>query len=364
MGRGANFRGGGFSTADADFPEMGGRRADPPSSRPPQSLATKAAQAAGASSVGSQGGGSDKWSSVFNKPGSSYGDRTRVAAAMPSDYAGSNRGYGRREEVADPRFAGKFGQSAPPRNDARVDQDGFTTVGSAPLPTLGPTKDDIAREKESKEKEKAARKAAREAEEAKKKAEKEAAKAAKEAAAQAAKEAAAQAEVVAKEALDSGLKGDALAEHISGLQSKPTCAALLKCILGFVPEEEVNTLKWSLPEAYGTALKSLCKTTQQQVDTIYVCQQYCHDHKFPKIGPKKSALIQLMFQVLYKYEIVDEYGFSKWRDDESDVAGRVDATVQTTPFMQILFQPEEDEEGSDDDEDEEEEEIDAPRETC
>lgn len=365
---------GGYAASNEDFPEVGMGGA--PSSRPPQSLASKAAASGGS---GTQQASADKWGSVFGKSGrgglsSDSAPAPRQAAMMPDSYGGSDRGGGRRGNDADsdPRFAGKFGKPAPslgPGGDRfgsgrgnMPDRDGFTTVGAAPLPTLGPTKDEVAAEKERKENEKKARKAARDAQLQQEKEEKAAAKAAKDAAIQAEKDAVAAAFNIAKDVYNTGLKGEALAEHISGLSAKPTCGALLTQVLKSLSDDDVNNLKWSTPSEYGSALGSLVKTAKDQLTAIYACQEYCHDKNFPKIGPKKSSLISLMFQVLYKYEIAIENGFSAWQDDdESEVPGRMNATVQTTAFMQLIFEPEEEDENS---EEEEDEEIDAPRETC
>ena len=98
---------------------------------------------------------------------------------------------------------------------------------------------------------------------------------------------------------------------------------------------------------------------------MYTAQRYCAEHKFPKVDikGKSTPLIQLLFTVLYKYEIVNESGFLKWsNDDNEDIPGRIEAVIATTEFMQIIL--EEDEEEEEEDEDAEVEEIDAPRETC
>ena len=151
-----------------------------------------------------------------------------------------------------------------------------------------------------------------------------------------------------------------LQEHVAGLSTKPTAAALLTEILA--TEADVQGLKWSMNEAYGAALGALARdSVKDQVSTLYAVQKYCHANKFPKIGAKKTSLIQMMFQVLYKYEIISEEGFAAWRDDEEeDLPGRVDAVVQTTPFMLIIFAEDEEEEGEEEDD---RDEIDAPMES-
>ena len=61
---------------------------------------------------------------------------------------------------------------------------------------------------------------------------------------------------------------------------------------------------------------------------------------------------------------MSDEGFAAWRDDEDDdneIPGRVDAVVQTTPFMLIIFAEDEEEEGEEDEA--EDDEIDAPMQT-
>lgn len=379
LGRGAGFaasRGlgggggaggaGGFNggASEEAFPEMGASRAEAPSSRPPQSMASKAAAAAGGA-AGTAGEDVGKWGTVFGKRS---GDARGAGAMMPDSYGGSNRGGGFGGD-SDPRFAGKFGSSGGGgvygggSQQQQPRQLGAPARG-APLPTLGPSKSEIEAEKKAKEDEKAAKKAAREEAARIVKEEKAAAAAAKDAAAQAAKDEEEAALLVAKNVYDTGLQGEALAEHISGLSSKPTCAALITHILEALSKEEVQSLKWSMTDNYGAALASLSSSTKAQLAALYSCQQYCHDNWFPKCGPKQSPLISLMFQCLYKYEVVLEGGFSAWADDdESTIPGRMNATVQTTNFMTLLFAAEEEEYDSEADE-EDEDEIDAPQATC
>jgi hypothetical protein len=282
--------------------------------------------------------------------------------------------FKRTAPVGDGRFVpsasrGVMGMSAAPgsvANSAKDDNAGYQRVGpkgaaAVPLPTLGPSADEEAAAKAAKEKEKQAKKAAREEAERKALEEKAAAKAAKEAEIAAAAAAAEAALSVASAVFASRKVGVELAEHTAKLALKPTAAALLTEILKNLSEAEVQALKWCVPAQYGAALKELVGNAKDQLAVIYACQKYCHAHQFPKVGEKKSPLIQLMFQVLYKYDICNEDGFSAWSDDDADLPGRVNATVQTTSFMAVLFEPQE---ADEEDEDAEADEIDAPRETC
>ncbi len=337
---------------------------DPPSSRPPVSMATKAANAA-AAEKGESSGPSDKWSSVFGKSGKGgLSNDAREAGNGQNSFGDAPRfggGYGGRSNDhnaadSDPRFAGKFGAGSGPKEIVR---------DSAPLPTVGPTPAQIAAEKAAKEAEKASKKAAREEAERKVAADKAAAKAAKDAEAAAAAAKAEEALALAKTIVSSGKKGMQLEEHVRGLATKPTAAALLTEVFTQLSTAEVQGLKWCLPAQYGAALRALVKGSKDQLAVIYSCQRYCHANKFPKIAGKSQTtpLIMLMFQVLYKNEICNEEGFAAWQDDDSNVPGRTDATVQTTAFMAVLFEAEEIE-VIDEDDVPEGEEIDAPRETC
>jgi hypothetical protein len=72
-------------------------------------------------------------------------------------------------------------------------------------------------------------------------------------------------------------------------------------------------------------------------------------------------LIEVIFQLLYKNEILEHEAFSKWSDDDNltNITGKKDAAFQTVNFFTVLNEVSDEEY----DEDEEEEEIDAPRET-
>ena len=344
-------------------------------------MASKAAAAAATSSPApAAADDSDKWSSVFGKSGrggasDAYGSGdARGGGGFGGAGGFGNGGGGSRfggSADSDPRFAGKFGGGGGGGGgggyggDARGMGGGGRQASGAPLPTKGPTAAEIAAEKAQKETEKALKKAARDAADAKVAEEKAAARAATEAAKAAATAAADAALNVAKEVFATGKKGVPLEEHVMMLDTKPTGAALLSEVLANLPEADVQGLKWALPNHFGAALSSLVNTPKDQLAVIYACQRYCHSKKFPKVvsGTTPTSLIMLMFQVLYKYEICNEDGFALWNDDEEEQPGRVDALVQTTTFMAVLFEPDE-VEVLDEEDEEEGEELDAPRETC
>lgn len=182
---------------------------------------------------------------------------------------------------------------------------------------------------------------------------------------QAIKEAAIAADMAAqkavKDALSSGLKGDALAKHIAGMEKKPTGSALLTSILAQL-EDKLN-LKWCKADEYGAALKSLLENNvKNQVTALYAVQSHCHNIKFPKIDVKGTSryFIEIVFQMLYQADIIEHAGFMSWLDDENDdVPGKTNAIVQTTSFISFLQEADDDGAG---DEDEDEEDYGAPRE--
>lgn len=268
----------------------------------------------------------------------------------------------------DPRFANRFGGGGGDgygggRGGFGREEQGSRQQQQQQQIDLGPTPEEIA-EKEEKEKAKAAKAAARAeadriAKEAKQKLADE-----KAAAMAAAKELEQAALSAASTVVATGLKGEALATHIQALtgNNKPTGAALLTEVLAKLADGK--SLTWASPTEYGAALSHLVGgKPKEQMAVLFSVQQHCHNVKFPKIDikGKQHALVQLIFQLLYKNEICDDAGFIAWADDveNEEVPGRLNAVVQTTDFMRMLTEVEEEER----DEDEEEDEIDAPRET-
>jgi len=295
-------------------------------------------------------GGGDARSSNFSERGSGGfgGDRGGF---------GGGSSYRRNDDVdSDPRFASRFGSGG---GGSAGGFGGSSAQSSAPMPLLPQkTEEELKAEADAKAA-KANKKAQREEAERKEKEAKEAAAAAKAAAIAAQKEADEKAVKIAASSLASGNKGDALAEYLSGLSEKPTGAALVGEILA--KNSDPNSLKWCGLGEYGSAVKSLIQgQPKEQMRVIYAIQVHCNKHSFPKIDVKgtKRCLIDLIFQLLYKNEVIDDSGFLAWADDDTEVPGRVTAIVQTTEFMRILTDVEVEEY----DEDAEEEEIDAPRE--
>ena len=308
--------------------------------------------ASGSTSTASAGGeGDDKWSSVFKKGGGTSG--------MTFGQAGMGRG-----DSGDSRFAGKFGNSAPPGYSGSSGYSSSSRTSAETEAAWAQDPAEIAREEEAKAA-KLAKKKEKEAAKKKEKAEREAAKAAEEAKKKEELEKTEKAKSIAKQVYSTGLKGDALVEHITGLSEKPTGSTLMREI--FASYGDVNSLKWGADDEYGTALKFLIGTSvKEMVATLNEAQRYCHSIKFPKVEVKGNmkSLFERFFTLFYQRDIVSEDGFSGWADDDDDtVPGRVDAVVQTIAFLRVITKAIEvdEEEGE---EEEEEDEIDAPRETA
>ena len=282
----------------------------------------------------------DKWSNVFSKKNS----------GMTFGQAGMGRG----SVSGDARFAKSFGGDG-------TSSGGYSRSSRETDAAWAQDPAEIAREKQP------LRPRLRRRKRRKKRSEKrearEAAAAAEEAAKQAENEKIERAKQIAKEVYSTGLKGDSIVEHVTSLSEKPTGAAILIEI--FANYDDVKGFKWCTMDEYGSLLRYLIGTdVKQQVTALNETQRYCHNLKFPKVDVKGTmkSLFERFFSLYYQLEIINEDGFSAWQDDDDDtIPGRVDAVVQTTTFMSIIFAVSEDEEG---DEYEEEEEIDAPQETA
>lgn len=157
--------------------------------------------------------------------------------------------------------------------------------------------------------------------------------------------------------LDTGLKGSSLQEHIASLQTKPSASAFLCTLL---KRQSDGNAKWLSAGEFGLSLKYLSSSDiNNQAELLREVEKYCGTYKFPKIDIKGSprSLLEVIFQLLYKDEVVLESSFLKWLDEDSDIPGHTTAIVQTTNFMN-LFRDEDDGDYDDDDDDE----VDAPRE--
>mmetsp|Transcript_424 Transcript_424/g.802 ORF Transcript_424/g.802 Transcript_424/m.802 type:complete len:539 (-) Transcript_424:248-1864(-) len=328
----------------------------------------------GGRSFGDRGSGGfgDRGSGGFgDRRGGGFGDRdrsrdyggrdfgSRYDSGGRSAYASTNRYDTEPEPIDDPRFAGKFGGSAS-RGAPQETQSARPAVPDAALAAIPIV------EKSNKKDTKAAeeRKAAAEAKAAKAAAKAEAERLEAErklAEKEAEKAAIAKQRSIAATLVKGGKKGDSLTNDISELSEKPSGAALVAEILSSlsVPTD----VAWCTPDEYGSALSSLLQdNTKGQMMAIYELQQYCQKISFPKIDTKsgKRAYFEVIFQLFYQFDIVDNTGFQAWFDDEmfDELPGRTDALVQATEFMNWLNEEELEEE----DEDEEIEGLEpAPR---
>ena len=158
-----------------------------------------------------------------------------------------------------------------------------------------------------------------------------------------------------EELLNTELKGEPIKEYAQKMETKPTAASLLKLLL---PKLTDASITWLNDSEYGLVLKYLMGKIDDKVNSLFIIQDYCNRLKFPKIDVKGSqrSLIEVIFQLLFKKEIIDDLSFLQWADDERDSNGRMTAIVHTTNFMQLLTDEEDDEDF------EEEEDVDRPRE--
>lgn len=163
---------------------------------------------------------------------------------------------------------------------------------------------------------------------------------------------------IAKSVVSTNKKGTELQSYIENSPEKPTASAIITVtIANNVPAVGNINYSWLNDSEYGLAIKYLLKEdSTEQVAILFSVQEYCHSIKFPKvmIKEKQRNLIEVIFQILYRNEIVDEKSFLSWVEDDSDSAGRTNAIVQTTSFISVFN--EKDEEFNDD------EDVDADRE--
>lgn len=295
--------------------------------------------------------------------GGGRGDRDGGGYGRDRDGGGGGRrdgggsGYSRREvqeEITDPRFA-KFNLNS--SNDPLPSS---SISNTNKLPT-GPT----AEQQKQAAEEKAAKKAARlEAERIQK--EEADAKAQKEAEIKAEKEKKALdalllAQSAAKDAYASKKLGKELTEFIKNMEVKPTGSTLMAEILNQSTEKDYNC-SWMVNDKFGNALKYLLNDKiQEQSNTLYEVQRFCFTKDFPTIttkSDKKRNVVEIMFQVLYDQEIIDEYGFTDWKDGENEaIPGKIRTLFQVNSFLLWLAEVDED------DEEREEEKIDTLRAT-
>ncbi len=162
------------------------------------------------------------------------------------------------------------------------------------------------------------------------------------------------AEIAAKDAglsaFNTGKKGQELICHIESMEVKPSGAGLVCAILSNSPKliSEYNVIEnhsWCSKSEYGAAVAMLVyENTKAQVDTLYEIQKYCKSINFPKIEvvsdkkTTKKPLVDIIFKLLFKHEVIDHWGFISWCDDsnDNDIPGKLDAITQTTEFINLL----------------------------
>lgn len=140
--------------------------------------------------------------------------------------------------------------------------------------------------------------------------------------------------------LAAGLKGEALTaaarEKASGrLFPAATMAAVLRRIAN------PATDNWHASTEFGHVLKAAAGSSPtDQALLVFGVQQFCAEKSFPKIEVKgtQKRLIEILFNLLLKADLVDLEGFLAWADDTTErvYAGRTDAIVQTTGFVAQL----------------------------
>ena len=296
--------------------------------------------------TGDGGGKDDKWDNVFSKGTAKAGGGD--ARNLPRGDARAAPDDGGFQEA--PKFNRSSARTAPDAELAASMQN--AVISTDKVKKIDPKK--------------AAKAAARAEEEKKKQQEKEAAQAAKDAKMQAEKEALNTAKKLAEDIVAKGIKGSALVKHIEGMETKPQPASLVSVLLSKITDPTASpaaACKWCEKAEYGEALATLNEgSTLKQLFCLYEVQKYFDSIKFPKIEIKgeKKNLIEVVFQVMYTNEIIDNDGFGAWsEDDNEEIPGKLNAVVQTTNFISMLDAVDEEE----DEEEYEDDEVDAVRET-
>lgn len=164
-------------------------------------------------------------------------------------------------------------------------------------------------------------------------------------------------ESCAETCLGSALKGSDLTALIASSVAKTTGSALLSVLLS--KQADPHDFKWYKDTEFGNSLKFLLADKKEdQIEALYVIQAHFHKLNFPKVEIKGVSrnLIDVVFQALYKVEIIDDLSFLDWVEDDNDeVPGKLNAVVQTTQFISFLRE-------SDVQSEDEDDEVDAPRE--
>jgi hypothetical protein len=260
-----------------------------------------------------------------------YGDRGGYTEKR--GFASTNRYETDPEPIDDPRFAGKFtgSNSRTPKVD----------ISSIPTIAVPEKREDPKAEERKAAQEEKLQKAAAKAEAERKAKEEQLAR--KEAELAAIETQMSDAAVL----IASGTKGQDLLDKIKGYETKPAGAALLAALLSTLTS--VDNITWTNPEEYGLPLSALLHgNDREQMLFIYELQKHCYKHNFPRLQTKtgQRSLIDILFQLLYKNDILEASGIMKWWDDEEfdEIPGRSDALVQVTTFVNWLNEEDEEEE--------------------
>jgi len=175
--------------------------------------------------------------------------------------------------------------------------------------------------------------------------------------------------VAAAEAMvDSGVLGAALVTSMGSSDgfAATTAAAL---VTAFLAGQTAASLSYQLfsDDKYGLAMKHLTREsgTQAQVGVLEAVELFCHSQGFVKVSIKSGEkyLIDVLFRLLYAYDLVEEEAFFEWYEggssecsgsgsdgfsDGSRTEVKLKAVMQTTEFFTWLLQ---DAENSGDDDD-------------
>lgn len=105
-------------------------------------------------------------------------------------------------------------------------------------------------------------------------------------------------------------------------------------------------------------------THRFKVQVLIEAQRIAGDLGLPRLSPEAS-LLELVFDGLYRAEVIEEEYFEWWSDANDDTPGKTAALFQVNPFMSWLAEAkvvgeessdDDDDEDGDDDEDEDDDE--------
>lgn len=292
----------------------------------------------------------DKWSNVFKKPSTSSSSQRAAATESSADKSGAQDNY----QTPKINALSISEQTAVNNSNSSIQAKPKDASTSPPIEAVPTT---TKKETAPKEDPKAAAKAAKAAERAAREESERLARAEKDAAFELEKAQLLAINEAAVAAVATDLKSAELTTFIIAQDVKTSAPALLTAVLNR-NADMAPSLSWCTSAEYAPALKHLMgKKISEQVKLLYAFQAYCHRLKFPKIEVKGAPrnLFEVVFQLLYKNEIIDEAAFLAWAEDEDDtIGGKVTAVVQTTTFIALLRDCE------DDDEEYEDDEVDAP----